>query len=262
VNPPPRSSQRSLLPREHGAYAELLFPLVTALFLGRPTLAGVLLALGIVAAFLLHEPVLVLLGRRGSQARENHGDRARRRLLILSTFTCVGSVAGLWMAGPEARWAFAALLLPAALLGLLVATKREKNVFGESLVALVLSGAAMPVALSCGVGVRATLGVAAIWTMVFLLGTATVHSIFARSRNGTRRPWFVVSCTDLLLIAACIAFFVGGGPRWILAPIPAAVVSLAILGFNLSPRRLKVLGWALVGSNLVTLMILVTHAVD
>lgn len=46
------TSKRSLLPREHGAYAELLFPLLTGLALGRPRPAAVGFALAAVLFFL------------------------------------------------------------------------------------------------------------------------------------------------------------------------------------------------------------------
>ncbi len=56
----------SLLPREHGAYAQLGFPLVTALALGDLGVAPLLLVVGIIAVFLVHEPVMVLSGGRGA----------------------------------------------------------------------------------------------------------------------------------------------------------------------------------------------------
>jgi hypothetical protein len=257
---PPR--RRSLFPREHGAYAEVLFPLLTVLLLGRVSLAGALLGVGIVAAFLLHEPILVLLGRRGSQAQQNQGHRARQRVFLLAAVAVVCAAWGLWLAGPEVRWAGAFLLPPVVLLGGLVAFKRHKTWFGEGLVALVLSCAAIPVALAGGVGVWGAWAIAGTWTTVFLVGTATVHAIFARSRTGSRRTAVGVIAVDLLLMAVATTLVVNGSPRWMLAPVPAALVSACILGVDLSPKRLMVLGWTLVSSNLITLMILLTHPPD
>src|SRR5689334_17708106 len=63
-----------MIPREHGAYGQLLVPLITALAIGRPGVAAVALAVAIVAAFLAHEPLLVLLGQRGARvARDRRG---------------------------------------------------------------------------------------------------------------------------------------------------------------------------------------------
>src|SRR4051812_49522750 len=66
-----------MLPREHGAYGQLLFPLVTALAVGRPRVVAWLLAASAVGAFLAHEPLLVLLGQRGARAaRAQRGQAA------------------------------------------------------------------------------------------------------------------------------------------------------------------------------------------
>ena len=49
-----------LLPREHGAYGQLLFPRLSALLIGRPAPGAYLLGAAAVAAFLAHESLLVL----------------------------------------------------------------------------------------------------------------------------------------------------------------------------------------------------------
>ena len=50
------SKQRSLAPKEHGAYAQLGLPLLAALLMGRPTLLSALLVVGFACALLAHEP--------------------------------------------------------------------------------------------------------------------------------------------------------------------------------------------------------------
>ena len=67
--------RRSLWPREHGAYAQLAAPLLTALVIVRPTVAAALLALAACIAFLANEPLLVVLGHRGKRMREQDGRR-------------------------------------------------------------------------------------------------------------------------------------------------------------------------------------------
>ena len=83
------SSPRSLMPREHGAYGQLALPLLTALFSGRPTAAAFLYSTAAVFAFFAHEPLLVLLGQRGSRAFRELGARARLRLTLLVVGTLV-----------------------------------------------------------------------------------------------------------------------------------------------------------------------------
>src|SRR5512138_1977206 len=62
-----------LFPREHGAYGQLTFPLVTSLAVAGVSAPALLLALSVIAGFLAHEPLLVVLGRRGARAqRQQH----------------------------------------------------------------------------------------------------------------------------------------------------------------------------------------------
>ena len=58
-----------LWPREHGAYVELLAPLLTALLFLPFSTASLAYASAACALFLAHEPCLVLLGLRGARTR-------------------------------------------------------------------------------------------------------------------------------------------------------------------------------------------------
>ena len=60
---------RSLLPQEHGAWGQLAMPILSALALGAPSAAALLLTAATVLAFLAHEPWLVVLGHRGMRAK-------------------------------------------------------------------------------------------------------------------------------------------------------------------------------------------------
>ncbi|HET7503266.1 MAG TPA: YwiC-like family protein [Kofleriaceae bacterium] len=71
--PPAGSRVRSLWPREHGAYVQLLAPLATAMVATRPTIAGAAIAAGACLAFLASEPLRVLLGARGARLQETAG---------------------------------------------------------------------------------------------------------------------------------------------------------------------------------------------
>src|SRR5512137_367547 len=94
---PPRPGP-SLLPREHGAWGQLAMPLLSGLALGRPGAAAILLTLGIVLAFLAHEPLLVVLGHRGKRVRDAAGDRAVRRLAVLGLAAAASGVTALVLA--------------------------------------------------------------------------------------------------------------------------------------------------------------------
>jgi hypothetical protein len=98
-----------MLPREHGAYGQLLFPLATALAIGRPGWPAVALALAAIAVFLAHEPLLVLVGQRGLRAARERGSEARRWLAAFAGAAVVCGAAALAGLPAEAR---VALLLP------------------------------------------------------------------------------------------------------------------------------------------------------
>ena len=93
-----------MLPKEHGAYGQLLFPLVTAAAMGRPTLAAVALIITATAIFLSHEPLLVLAGSRGPRARRDDGARARRWLTAVATIALIAGLTALRSMANGSRW--------------------------------------------------------------------------------------------------------------------------------------------------------------
>src|SRR3954470_19764255 len=142
---------RSLAPREHGAYGQLGFPLLTALCVALPRIPGALFAASAVALFLAHEPALVAFGRRGQRAREEDGERARRMLLLaLAAGTALGASA-VWLAPAPARLAAAVAAALGGLLTVAVALRIEKTLSGELLAAAAMTSAGLPVAVADGV---------------------------------------------------------------------------------------------------------------
>jgi hypothetical protein len=92
--------QRTLVPREHGAYGQLAMPLLTALAIGRPGISALALTAAVVLAFVAHEPLLVAVGQRGPRALELDGARARRRLVWLGALVLACGALGLALAPP------------------------------------------------------------------------------------------------------------------------------------------------------------------
>jgi hypothetical protein len=158
-------------------------PLATGLALGRPGAASLLLAAGIVLAFLAHEPLLVVLGQRGKRVRDAFGERALRRLVQLGAGAAMTGVAGLVLAPPAARLAAlapAALALPVAPL---VVRRLEKTTAGELLVAAALSASAAPVALAGGAPAAWAWGAAATWFASFAAATLPVRATLLWART-------------------------------------------------------------------------------
>jgi hypothetical protein len=71
-----------MLPKEHGAYGQLLFPMATAFAVAGVSPESGVAAAAMTAVFLAHEPLLVWLGRRGSRAKRENGRRAMWFLLV------------------------------------------------------------------------------------------------------------------------------------------------------------------------------------
>jgi hypothetical protein len=254
-------SPRTLVPHEHGAYGQLAMPLLTALAIGRPGLASLGLAASVVLAFLAHEPLLVLVGQRGRRAREADGPRATRLLVLLGGLGALSGALGLLLAPAPAR---RALLLPGALGALvlwLVLRKLEKTTAGELIVAATLSSCAMPVALAGGAPLRTAAACFVTWVLAFSTATLAVQVVLVRTRSkGKRDPGRrYAAATGTLLAAAFAAVPLAGLPVAVpLALAPPALLSIAVCLTRFSPKRLRELGWAIVGTSVLTMVLLVT----
>jgi YwiC-like protein len=247
-----------MIPHEHGAWGQLAMPLLTALALGRPTAAALLLSCGVVLAFVAHEPLLVLLGQRGRRVAEENAARARGWLAAAGGLAVGAGTAGVALAPPAAR---AALLLPAALaaaVALLVWRRLEKTTAGEIVVAAALASAGWAVALAGGAPPAAALAAALAWILSFGAATLAVHVILARARSkGARDPGRRHAALSGALVAVAFALTAAGLPRalaW--AVLPTSLFAIVICLGRFSPKRLRGLGWAMVASSALTLIIL------
>lgn len=255
VHPPSNTiAKRSLAPREHGAYGQLGVPLVASLALSTPSLASVGLAIGAVATFLAHEPLLILLGQRGTKARTQDGPRAAKRLQLLAFFAVVGGLGGLVAAPTIARLA----ALPPLALGTIVAwfvwRKEEKTTLGEIIAATALSGVGFPVALAQEVDVFRAEIVWLVWTIAFAIATVSVRAVIARSKHGDRR--LVVAAYVLTIFSVVISVassYAGKAP----IAFPIALLPFELLGFGVliapvQTKHLRRVGWGLVAASVLT----------
>jgi hypothetical protein len=246
---------RSLLPREHGAYAEVAFPLLTGLALGRLSAAQLLLVFATIAAFLAHEPVLVLVGERGNRARNQLRERSQRAAAVLLALVAVSGGLGWWTAPAGARLAVFLPLSLGALLIPLILSRREKTEVGELLVALTFSSVLIPVALAGGVGLRAAVIASVIWGVIFSLGTLTVRAVIARVKKSTNpgRPSYAIIALSLAAIGAAFLLSMTNTLPMLAAAavLPSALISLSCSLFEVHPRNLRAMGWSMVTSNLI-----------
>jgi hypothetical protein len=130
-----RIAGKSLFPREHGAWGQLIFPVVGALSLAVPTLPAVLFAGAGVCLFFAHEPFLVWLGQRGK--RQKDGDEARVRRWLMG-WTGLGLALGFagWLASPwSARWGRGIPVVLGIQVLQLVLRKKEKTLLRPAMAA-------------------------------------------------------------------------------------------------------------------------------
>ena len=261
------ATERRMIPREHGAYAELLFPIVTVLLGGLPTTSTWLLAIGAIAAFLANEPLLILVGQRGSRMKREQDDRAKRALLIFTVFALGAGISGLALAPRVAQLAVVLPLLLGGTLIMLAIQGLERSMFGEALAAAALSSIAVPLGLSARLSLTAALAVALIWAATALLGTSVVRLTVARTKAKTPQELRTVGLKRAGLILVSLAVTAVGvaapfGSRagfWVLAAaVPVAVTVLVMAALQPTARRLRLLGWSLVAANLLSLIAVVT----
>lgn len=253
------ANNRSLAPREHGAYGQLFVPLVCGLAMAIPTLATIGVAVAGVAAFFAHEPVLVLLGRRGERTRRELGAKAKKRLLWLGALVIAGG-ATTWF-GPWMALLLCGLPLTlGAALGAFVARDEEKTLGGEVLAAAALSSVAVPVAAESGVAIGVVLGAWIAWTASFAAATWSVRSVIAYRKTGMH--WLRRVCVPVLILGAAIGAALSGlaPTAATIATLPMAVLAVAFAAIPPHPRSLRRVGWSLAASSVATGGILIAGA--
>lgn len=212
------------IPREHGAYAQLAAPMLVALTMRVPTVGAALLAVASAAAFVAHEPVLILAGRRGKRAREQQSARARRWLVACGAIAAVGGALGLALA-PRALPAAGLAAAVAAIVVLVAWRGHEKTVPGEIVAASALAAAAAPVAMAAGAPARETALVWTAWAVGFAATVIAVHLVIDTHRRRATTAGVLASFVGLAILAAAI----GGGRLWIATPLWLVATATAIL---------------------------------
>ena len=197
---------RPLLPREHGAYGELVFPTLSVMLLGRPTLAAISLAIASFALFVAHESVLVLLGQRGRRALATDGARARFGLALFCAMAAVFGTLGISaMPSGTLHAIVPPLVLASVVVGFVIA-KREKTLVGEVFAAAALTAPAYPVAIGAGVSPMRAATVALLWIACFTLSVLAVRGLIAmrkaRSDATTARASALVA--SIVLVASVV----------------------------------------------------------
>ncbi len=257
----------SLLPKEHGAYGQITFPLIAALAVGGPTTTGLLTAAATVGAFLAHEPLLIVIGMRGPRARRDDGARASRWLIVCAAAAGVSGGAAVAVSPPDVRWAFVLPLAAAGWLAAAIATGREKTWQGETAAALAFSLTAIPICLAAGIPGRMAAAVAIPFALLFVTATLAVQAVIVRVRAGGNarasaalRRGVLVTC--VLAAAGLVLTAAASVLPWTaaLASAPGLVVASVIAWTLPAPARLRTVGWTLVAASVFTTIVVIASA--
>ena len=173
-----------MLPREHGAYGQLLLPLATALAIADVHISAILTATAALAAFVAHEPRVVLLGGRGARAKREQRDRAIAWLGVSGSIAIVAGLAAIASAPPDTRWLFACPLVPAAVLAWLLVTGREKSTLGEITSAIAFASVSIPIIAVAAPSPLRGFVVAFTFAGLFIVSTLGVRVVVLRTRGG------------------------------------------------------------------------------
>ena len=251
-------------PKEHGAYGQLGFPLITALAMGGVAVPGLLTVVAAIAAFLSYEPCLVLLGRRGARAQRDQGRRAAAWLLALGGVATVAGAAAVWLAPAHVRWAFLPPLGGAALFAAAVLARREKSAAGEIVAAMAFASIALPVALTTGMPAAAAVSVSTAFALLSGASTLAVRIVILRVRGGgdprgVRRTRMVLavlgSATAAVLAVAALRTMLPWTPLAAVAPGLGVATVLAL--HPPRPTRLRTVGWTLFATSALASAVLV-----
>jgi hypothetical protein len=248
-----------LIPREHGAYAELLVPLLTALVLAHARPAAWLLAGSAVFLFLLHEPVVLLAGHRGERRAQELSASARWAVFGLGLGALVLLGAGVWLSSVEVwRWLCAPLVLGAGA-GLVLMARHEHTASGELLAAYALSSWCLPVMATLPRPWSEVLWTGLCFAGIFTASTLAVRATIAASkRGGQGSPWVRagVGVGGLAVILLGLALALRVPALAMAAPAPPFIVSLAVCVVGPHPRNLRRIGWSFAAASLLTALLI------
>jgi YwiC-like protein len=243
-----------MLPREHGAYGQLLLPLVTAMAMGRPTAAALAIGIAAAAAFVAHEPLLVLLGRRGGRARREQRNDAVRWLSASVGVAAIAGAAALLLLDAAGRSLTLVPAACAAAAAIAVLRGRERSTGGEIVVSTALASVSLPVAVASGASMAAASTCAATFAVAFAAATVSVRAVIAGARGSAGGERRIALATDagLLTIVAALALarVILPAALWAAAPVCAVAIALAVV--IPPPRYLRRIGWTLVAATALT----------
>jgi hypothetical protein len=252
-----------VVPREHGAYGQLILPIITGMAIGRPSFAAVALAAAAGAAFLSHEAAIILSSGRGARAlRERRRDAWGTLIGSVTASLALGTTAIVLMPATS-RWTVIVPIALGVMVGALVWTGRERTTPGEAIVAAAFASVAFPVGVASSASTSAALTCALAFATSFVAASVSVRVVIARARGrgGVERVAAIATAVLAASLVAAVAALGAGrivlpAAVWAAAPMCAVAVAFAVAAPP--ARHLRTIGWTLVGASVLTALILVT----
>ena len=260
----PLREHHPMLPREHGAYGQLLFPLVTSFAVAGLSITATIIGLIVVAGFLAHEPLLVLLGRRGVRAQRDRRGAAIAALAAAAIVAIGCTVLALVLAPRSMWWSFLLPILPGACLAIAIALELEKRALGEVTAALTFSFAAVPMCLASGASTTTAISISIAFAAIFVTATLAVRVVILRVRGGgdpravraTRLTVLTLASVIGIALVAATARHTMPWPT-IAAAAPGLIGAVWLALRPPSPARLRTVGWTLVATSATAAAVLI-----
>ncbi len=209
----------------------------------------ILLALAAAAAFLAHEPWLVVLGHRGPRRRAEDGARARARLRLLASAAISLGVAGLALSPRGTVGAAAIIALPVAV-AIGCAYRRVAHTLAGELVAVVaLTGASFVVHVASGVARGAAFDAWLGWSLGFTASTIAVHRVIARHKHAA--SWIDRVCALVLASGFVVCLWRATPGSAFLIAAPLVGLAAVVVAAPPSARRLRAIGLATVAAAIL-----------
>lgn len=230
-----------LKPKEHGAYAIIGIPIVTALIIAGPTAVGLGVAIASFAGFFAHEPLLVSIGRRGKRAQRTT-PAATRRLWTLVGLMAVGGLLALMLGDPSVRISLAMCGLLAGVSFAIALAGKHKTLGGQLFGVMGLSVPCVPILLAGNLSVGVTAEAWCTWLIGFASTTMAVRGVIAAQKRKSR--WLYWS--SLAALSLAVAALTAAGYRIPIITLPMIAMSWYLMISPPPAKQLKRVGWALV----------------
>lgn len=228
-------------PKEHGAYAILAIPIVTAILITGPTVVGLCVAVASIAGFLAHEPLLVSLGHRGARAQRTT-PAAKRRLGVLLTVTVASGIIAMEVGTTSVRYSLVACgVLAIASFALAIAGK-HRTLGGQLWGVVGLTVPCVPILLGGDVPARLTMEAWGTWLIGFGATTLAVRGVIAAQKRQSRAlHWAAIGGLSI-----AVALLTWAGFKLPILTLPMISMSWYLLYAPPHAKQLKRVGWMLV----------------